>query len=333
MHRRAFIGTVAASVLTTPLGGWAQPAKKTPRVALVFIAIPVANMAGTEPTNQLARAFVHGLRDLGWIDGRNIVIERRSAEGRPDRMPALMRELVASNIDVIVTTDPVEAQRASDSISIVGLLDNPVYERLVANLARPERNITGVGAEADPAINGKRLQLLKEVAPKASRIALISNSHDSATGIPVWRPETEAAARALGLTLTRVSVDTVEQFEPAFAVLERDRPHGLLVDDSPANYSHPRLIADFAARQKIPALYSRREFVDAGGLMSYGANFSDQMRRVAVLVDKILKGAKPGDLPVELPTKLELVINSKAANALGITMPQSLLLLADEVTQ
>jgi putative ABC transport system substrate-binding protein len=209
--------------------------------------------------------------------------------------------------------------------------DNPVYERLVANLARPERNITGVGAEADPGMNGKRLQLLKEVAPKASRIALISTN--SPAGIPLWRPETQAAARALGLTLTLVGIDTVEQFEPAFAVLERDRPHGLLVADSSANYSHPRLIADFAARQKIPALYFRREFVDAGGLMSYGANFSDQMHRVAALVDKILKGAKPGDLPFELPTKLELVINSKAAKALGITLPQSLLLSADEVIQ
>ena len=147
MHRRAFIGTVAASILTAPLGGWGQTAKRTPRVALVFIAVPVANMAGTEPTNQLARAFVHGLRDLGWIDARNIVIERRSAEGRRDRMPALLRELVASNVDVIVTSDPVEAQRTSDSIPIVALFDNPVYERLVANLARPERNITGVGSE------------------------------------------------------------------------------------------------------------------------------------------------------------------------------------------
>ena len=200
----------------------------------------------------------------------------------------------------------------------MALFANPVQERLIANLARPEGNITGVGSEADPAISGKRLQLLKEVAPKAIRIAVIGPSNP---GGPLFRPETQAAARALGITLTRVNVDSVEQFEPTFAALARDRPDGLLVGDSAVDYNHPRLIADFAARQKIPAIYARREFAEAGGLVSYGANFDDQMRRAAGLVDKILKGAKPGDLPFEQPTKLELVINLKTAKALGLTIP------------
>jgi len=334
MDRRAFIGTAAAGVLVLSSRASAQRAEKLPRVAVVFSSVPVTDMAGSEPVNRLARTFVHRLRELGFVEGRNIVIDRRSAEGRFERMPAIMRELVISGVDVIFTTDPEAAGRATKSIPIVALFDNPVYEGLIANLARPEGNITGVGSESDPAINGKRLQLLKEIAPKTIRIAWIAQSRnpEKAT-MPYFRPETQAAIRALGITVTAVDVDTVEQFEPAFAALARDRPDGLIVSDSSVNYTHPRLIADFAARQKIPAVYYRREYAEAGGLVSYGANFDDQFRRAADLVDKILKGAKPGDLPFELPTKLELVINLRAAKALGITVPQSLLLRADELIE
>jgi putative ABC transport system substrate-binding protein len=284
----------------------------------------MADMAGAEPTNRLISAFLHGLRDRGWIDGANVIVERRSAEGRIERIPVLMSELVASKVDVIVTTFADEA-RLPDSVPIVAVFGSPV-----TNLSRPERNITGVGSEPDPAFNGKRLQLLKEVVPNASRFAFLL---DSSNGTGGFRLETEAAARALGLTLTVVGVDAVEQLERALAAVVRERPDGLLVTDEWVNYSRPRVIADFAAKQRLPALYYRREFVDAGGLMSYGPNFSDQFRRAAAMVDKILKGARPADIPFELPSKLELVINLKAANALGLMIPQSLLLRADELIQ
>lgn len=331
INRRTFLAYTAAGALILSVRANSQQSGKLPRVALVFGSVPIANMAGAEPTSPLARAFVHGLRDLGWIDGANVIVERRSGEGREERIPILMRELVASRVDVIVTSFPLEASRATGSIPIVALADNPVYERLVVNLARPERNITGVGSEADPAINGKRMQLLKDLAPKASRLVILGNN--PSPGKPTFRPETEAAARVLGITLISVEAKTVEQLQTALAALARDRPDAMLVSDFAVNYAHPGLITDFAAKHRIPAMYFRREFVDAGGLISYGSNFTDELQRAAGLVDKILRGARPADLPFQLPTKLELVVNLKAAKALGLTIPQSLLLRADEVIQ
>jgi putative ABC transport system substrate-binding protein len=309
----------------------AQRAEKLPRVALVFNNIPVAEMTSFRPD----RAFVDGLRDLGLVEGRNIVIERRSAEGRYERFPILMQELLALQVGVIVASGPGvgAARRATDTIPIVSVAtDDLDADGGAASLARPGRNVTGLTSEVDLGVaNGKRLQLLTEAAPKASRVAFLGRH--SRPGDRFWRPATEAAAHALGLTLFWVGVDTPEELEAAFAAIAKDRANALFVDDTPVNYVHARSISEFAAKLRLPAIYHRREGPEAGGLMSYGSNFSDLFRRAATFVDKILKGAKPGDLSIERPTKFELVINLKAARALGLTIPQPLLLRADEVIQ
>jgi len=335
IDRRAFIGSATLGVLTAPLPAGAQRAQKMARIALVANNTPVAEMTGAEPIDRNARAFVHGLRDLGWVEGRSIVIERRSAEGRPERIPALVREMVNLEVDVLVTYGPamaLAAKQATDTIAVVAVAAaNPVAQGLVSNLARPGANITGLSMEAGGALNGKRLELLKQVAPKASGVAFIRSRPQA--GRPVWSSETEAAAQALGLTLTVVAVDSPEDFDAAFAAIARDRQHAIFCADSPVTLGNRQRIVDFAARQRLPAVYSQRTFAESGGLMSYGADLVDLSRRAAAYVDKILKGAKPGELPIEQPTKFELVINMKTAKALGLTIPQSLLLRADEVIQ
>ncbi len=331
MHRRAFIGTAAVGALMLSSSANAQRAEKLPRVALVFNNIPAAEMPG----HRLARAFVDGLRDLGLIEGRNIIIERRSAEGRYERLPSLMQELLALHVDVIVTTDRAlgAARRATDTIPIVavGADELDTEGGGAASLARPGRNLTGLSNDAGLAMNAKRLQLLKDAAPKTSRVAVLGpNRRPSA---PRSRPETEAAAQALGLTLFRVGADAPEEFEAAFAAIVKDRADALFVDGTAVIYVHMHPITEFAARLRLPAIYQFREGPEAGGLMSYASNQADLFHRAATFVDKILKGAKPGDLPIEQPTKFELVINLKTAKALGLTIPQSLLARADEVIQ
>ena len=310
----------------------AQRAEKLPRVALVFNNVPVAEMAA----HRLDQAFVQGLRDLGLIEGRNIVIERRSAEGRYERFPSLMQELLALQVDVIVATGTAvgAARRATDTIPIVsvGINELDAEGGGAVSLARPGRNVTGLSSEVDlGAANGKKLQLLTEAVPKASRVAFLGYS--GPTDRTAWRSATEAAARALGLTLFWVGADTPEELQAAFAAIAKDRSNALFVDDTAVNYVHTRSINEFTAKLRLPAIYTRREGPEAGGLMSYGSNFADLFRRAATFVDKILKGAKPGDLPIERPTKFELVINLKTAKALGLTIPQTLLARADEVIQ
>ena len=332
MLRRDFFGIVTTGALTVPVGSGAQRTEKLPRVALVFSAVPVVDMTGANPAESHARAFVHGMRDLGYIEGRNVIIERRSAEGRLERLPALMQELVELRVDVIVASASaaLAAPRATDTIPIVMLLGNPVELGIVASLARPGRNVTGLTLDAAPTIDGKRLQLLKEAIPKASRVAMFSCR---ASGQICWNPETAAAARALQLTLLSVGGDKTEDIQRAFAEIVRDRPDALLAFNTSFIYGHRRQIIEFAAKQGLPAIYESREYVEAGGLMSYGANVDDLFRRAASYVDKILKGSKPGDLPIEQPTKFDLVINLKTAKALGLSIPQSLLLRADEVIE
>ena len=332
MDRRTFIGTAAVGALVLSSRANAQRAGKLPRVALVFSNIPVAGITD----HRLAQALVDGLRDLGWIEGRNIMIERRSAEGRYERLPTLMQELLALPVDVIVATGTAAwaAMRATDTIPIVSLAieDLDAEGRGAASLARPGRNVTGITSEVGlTLLNGKRLQLLTEAFPKASRVAFLGGSFR--TSDKTWRPAAEAAARALGLTLLWVGVDTPEQFEAAFAVIAKDRANALSVDGTAVNYVHMRSISEFAAKLRLPAIYTYREGPEAGGLMSYGSNFADLFRRAAMFVDKILKGAKAGDLSIEQPTKFELVINLKTAKVLGLTIPQSLLLRADEVIE
>ena len=309
----------------------AQRSEKLSRVALVFNNIPVAGMT----VNPLDRAFVDGLRDLGLVEGRNIVIERRSAEGRYERIPSIMQELVALPVDVIVTTGPSvgAAMRATATIPIVSVgADGLVEAGGAASLARPGGNLTGLSSEVGlGATSGKRLQLLKEAAPKASRVAFLSRP--SRPSDRFWLPATEAAAHALGLTLLWVGADTPEELQAAFAAIAKDRADALFVDGTILNYVHTHSITEFAAKLRLPAIYQFREGPEAGGLMSYGTNVPDLFRRAATFVAKILKSVKPGDLPIEQPTKFELVINLKAARALNLAIPESLLLRADEVIQ
>jgi putative ABC transport system substrate-binding protein len=262
------------------------------------------------------------------------MIERRSAEGRYERLPSLMQELLALQVDVIVAIGPAAgaAIRATDTIPIVAM-GNLMFELGgAASLARPGRNLTGLTLEVGTGLmNGKRLQLLKEAAPKASRVAILGES--SGPFDHVWRPATEAAAHALGLTPIWAVADTPEALEAAFAAIAKDRADALFVSTTAVNYGHLRRISELAARLRLPAVYDFREGPEAGLLMSYGANLADLYRRAATFVDKILKGAKPGELSIEQPTKFELVINLKTAKALGLTIPQPLLQRADEVIQ
>jgi putative ABC transport system substrate-binding protein len=330
MDRRAFIGTAAVGALMLSSRANAQRAEKLPRVALVVNNIPVAELTD----HHFSRAFVDGLRALGLVEGRNIMIERRSAEGRYERLPSLMQELLALQVDVIVAIGPAAgaAIRATDTIPIVAM-GNLMFELGgAASLARPGRNLTGLTLEVGTELmNGKRLQLLKEAAPKASRVAILGES--SGPFDHVWRPATEAAAHALGLTPIWAVADTPEALEAAFAAIAKDRADALFVGTTAVNYGHLRRISELAARLRLPAVYDFREGPEAGLLMSYGANLADLYRRAATFVDKILKGAKPGELPIEQPTKFELVINLKTAKALGLTIPQPLLQRADEVIQ
>jgi putative ABC transport system substrate-binding protein len=329
MDRRMFIGTAAVGALMLSSRANAQRGEKLPRVALVANNVPVAEMAA----DLNARAFMHGLRDLALVEGRNIVIERRSAEGRYERFPSLMQELLALQVAVIVGAGPAirAARRSTDTIPIVVVGDDfVVWDGSAASLARPGRNVTGLTAEVGT-MNGKRLQLLTEAAPKASRVAFLGFS--SRPTDRSWRPATEAAALALGLTLSWVAADTPEELEAALVVVANDRPDALFVNRTIVNDNHPHRISEFATRLRLPTFFHFRNGPEAGGLMSYGANWADLWRRAATFVDKILKGAKPGELPIEQPTKFDLVINLKTAKALGLTIPQLLLQRADEVIQ
>ena len=335
MKRRAMLFGLGGAALTAPWLALAQRAQALPRIALMSNNTAVASMSGSDPIDRNARAFVHGLRDLGRVEGRNIVIEHRSAAGRPERVPVLVREMVDLKVDVIVTYGAamaLAAKQATQTIAVVmvGVAD-PVGQGIVSNLARPGGNITGLSMEVGGTLNGKRLELLKQLAPKATRVAFFRPRPQP--GRPVWHPETEAAAQALGLSLQIAAADAPEDLDASFVAIARDRPDAIFCTDSPVTIGSRRRIIDFAAREHLPAVYAQRVFAESGGLMSYGADLADSSRRAATYVDKILKGARPGDLPIEQPTKFELVINLKTARALGLTIPQVLLLRADEVIQ
>ena len=327
MNRRAFMGTAAAGVLVLSSRADAQRAKKLPRVAIVFSYTPMAELAGAEPAFPIARAFVHAMRDVGLVEGQSVIIERRSTEGRLERMDALMQELVALDVDVIVTIGPGvrAAQRATDRIPIVGLVDGALDGGLIDSLARPGRNVTGFGDNSPGP--SKQLQLLKEAAPKISRVAIIASSSPPGRRA-AWRDEIDAAARSMQLDLRWITVDTPEGFEPAFAMVVRERANALFIMNSAVNFRELRRIADFATERRLPSVCAWREFADVGGLLSYGSGYIEAWPHVAAYVKKILDGAKPSDLPFVQPTKVELVINQRTARTLGLTIPQSLLLRA-----
>ena len=301
----------------------AQQSAKIPRIGVL--------RAGSLP-DPFVEAFRQGLRDLGYVEGKTILIEYRYAEGKSDRLPNLAADLVRINSDVIVTADTPPTRAAMSATKeipiIMGNVADPVAAGLVANLARPGGNVTGFSALA-PQLDGKRLELLKETLPTVTRVAWVWDPGNPALTIRL--KEMQAAAQALELKLQALEVRTPKELESAFEAAIREHAGALLV---PAVMVSPyrRQIVDFADKKRLPLIYDTREFVEqAGGLMSYGPDFSDLWRRAAAYVDKILKGAKPADLPVEQPTKFELVINLRAAKQIGLTIPPNVLARADRV--
>jgi putative ABC transport system substrate-binding protein len=278
-------------------------------------------------------AFRQGLRELGYVEGKNVVIERRSAEGKEDRVPALAAELVSLKVEVIVTGGPGAtrpARVATSTIPIVMAQDpDPVANGFVASLARPGGNITGLSILA-PELSGKRLELLKETVPKLSRVAVFGTSNRP--GEAQMLKETELAAGALGVKLQYIDVLSPKDLEAVYRAATKGRSDALIVMMSgPVALANRKEIAELAAKNRLPAIYSLRDYVEAGGLMTYGVSFLDLHRRAATYVDKILKGAKAADLPVEQPTKFEFIINLKAAKQIGLTIPPNVLARADKV--
>ncbi len=312
-------------ILLAVSGAKAQQPTKVPRIGVLIFSSPSTISARFE-------GFRQGLRELGYIEGNNFVIEWRFAEGKRERLPQLAAELVRLKVDVILTGGPTStraAKEATVAIPIVmGFDSDPVGSGFVASLARPSGNITGLSSLA-PEISGKRLELLKEILPKLSRVAVFGTSTQAGNSQSL--KETELAAAAFGVQLQYLDILDRKDIETAFREARKGRADGVLWLPSPVTIAQRKQVADLAAKSRLPAMYTASEFVDAGGLMSYGPNYADLYRRAATYVDKILKGAKPADLPVEQPTKFELVINLKTAKALGLTIPQSVLFRADQV--
>ena len=326
MNRRTFLSALTGSLLAAPLAAGAQQVGKVSRIGYLS--------AGSDTANPRVReAFRQGLRELGWVEGQNIIIEYRWAEGRFDRLPDLAAELVRLKVDVLVaapTPAALAAKNATGTIPIVGMsLTDPIGLGLVASLARPGGNVTGVSYSVGAEIFGKDLELLKEVVPRVRRVAVLSNPASPAR--PLTISNVKDAARSLGLQLQLLEARGPRDFDGAFAAMAKERVGALLVVTDPAFIPHRARLVDLAVKNRLPSIFTQREDAEAGGLMSYGPRLSDLHRRGATYVDKILKGAKPADLPVEQPTKFELVINLKTAKALGLTIPQSLLGRADEV--
>jgi len=303
----------------------AQQPAKVPRIGFLSSLSPAAVSARMD-------AFRQGLRELGYVEGKNIVIESRWAEGKTERLPELAAELVRLKVDVIVTGGPSVnrfAKEATVTIPIVLAFDNdPVGNGFAASLARPGGNVTGLSA-LSPEISGKQLELLKEIVPTLSRVAVLGNSAEPANAL-VLR-EVELAAGAFGVKLQYLDVLGPKDIETAFRAASKGRADAVLVLLSPVVISHRTQLVEIALGSRLPAIYFRPEFVEDGGLMSYATSFADLSRRAATYVDKILKGTKPADLPVEQPTKFELVINLKAAKQIGLTIPPNVLAQADKV--
>jgi putative tryptophan/tyrosine transport system substrate-binding protein len=318
---------VAWVFLAVAVVGEAQQPKKVPRIGILHGASASSVAARTE-------AFRQGLRELGYVEGKNIVIEWRYAEGKADRLPGLAAELVGLKVDIIVTTGPIVTRAAKETTSTIPIVmtneGDPVGTGFVASLARPGGNITGLSSLA-PELGGKRLELLKEIIPQLSRVAVFGTSTlpDNAQRLR----EVELAATAFGVKLQYLDVLGPKDIETAFRAASKGRADAVLLLASSVFTSQRTQVADLAVKYRLPATYNRPEYVEDGGLMTYGPSINDLFRRAATYVDKILKGAKPADLPVEQPTKFELVINLKTAKALGLTIPQTLLLRADLIIE
>ena len=316
---------VAVMLLAVAVIAEAQQPKKVPRIGYLCATPASSLLARTE-------AFRHGLKELGYIEGKNIVLEYRWAEGKFDLLPELAAELVRLKVDVIVTCGPAAtrpAKQATITIPIVMGFDNdPVGSGFVASLARPGGNITGL-SRLSPEIDGKRLELLKEIVPRLARVAVLGDSTEPGNAQSLR--ETEVAAGAHGVQLQYLDVLGPKDIETAFRAASKGRADAILALGSPVLISQRTQIADLAVKGRLPAIYSQAEFVQDRGLMSYGVSLTDLFRRAATYVDKILKGAKPADLPVEQPIKFEFIINLKAAKQIGLTIPPNVLARADKV--
>lgn len=331
MRRREFI-TLLGTAASWPFVADAQQAPRARRIGILS-----PGHAEPDPTFQMLNAFLQGLHELGYTEGQNLTVDRQYAKGSPARLSELAAELVRHNAEVIValsTTAARPAKETTDTIPIVAVaMADPVADELVASLARPGGNVTGttfLGPELAP----KRLQLLREVVPKLSRVAAIwhPNAYSERTMAGMVK-EIEGAARTLGLQLQLVPAAGPDAFASAFAAMAKEYAQAVIVMPSPMLFAEYRRIASLAANSRLPAMGVAREFADFGGLVSYGANLPDLARQSATYVDKIFKGAKPAELPVEQPTKFELVINLKAAKELGLTITREFLLVADDVVE
>ena len=313
-------------IAIAPIVSWTQQTNRVPIVGILQLA--------TGPADPVNEGFKQGLQELGYVEGRNIRIEFRTAQNDADRLPGLAEELVQLRVDVIVVMNAQTARavkRATSTIPIVTALFDPVSSGLVTDLAHPGGNVTGFTVMWQE-LAAKRLQVLKETVPRITRVGVLRNPvMSSAPGRAKFVEDLDSVARSLSIELKFVDAQTPVEFDAAFLALSRARAQALYLVDSPLFYVHRTTLAKLALKEKLPTISAMRPYVDEGGLMSYGADWPDQLRRSAVYVDKILKGAKPGDLPIEQPTKFELVVNLKTAKALGITIPQSIPLRADEV--
>jgi putative tryptophan/tyrosine transport system substrate-binding protein len=327
MDRRAFVSGAAGTLLAGVFPAHAQPATKVPQIGVLHPGSPAS-------APQSVEAFRQGLREHGYEEGKNIVVEHRYTESRLERVVEIAAEFVRLKVDVIVTSLDVATaavKRQTQTIPIVMAISiDPVATGFVSSLARPGGNVTGLSTMA-PELAAKRLELLREVVPGLSRVAIMWNTN--VPGNLLEYQQAGDAARTMRLQLQSVEVSSVDDFERAFSALKTGGAEALIVAGSGLTSTNAGQIANLAMKHRLPSMVSSRDRVDAGGLMAYGPNLAELWRRAATYVDKILKGAKPGDLPIEQPTKFELIINLKTAKALGLTIPPSLLRRADEVIQ
>jgi len=327
MKRRAFIALVGGAAAIWSASAYAQPPNKIPRIGIL-------SPFSRSDTAHWQQAFLDALRDLGWDDGKNVVIEPRYAEGRNDRLSGFVAEFIGLKVDIIVTAvtnDTIVAKNATREIPIVmAASGDPVATGIVASLARPGGNITGL-SQMNPDLTGKRLELLREIAPNIASLAVLLNPDDPISVLG-WN-EMEASARKLQVKAISVDVRNTGDLDSALQRAVSAHVGALAIMPNPVFVTNLKQIADFALQNQWPSIFHLREFADLGGLVSYGVDRSDLYRRAAVYVDKILKGANPADLPIEQPTKFDLVINLKTAKALGLTVPPALLATADEVIE
>jgi putative tryptophan/tyrosine transport system substrate-binding protein len=333
MRRREFIALIGGAMIANPTAGSAQQAGRVFRVGLIAPSTSVAAMAGPNPTHASTRAFLHGLRDLGYLEGVSLTLERRSAEGKFERFGEIATELLERKVDVIVTIGNEMANSVGQIVKNIPIVmansTEPVEAGIVASLARPGGNITGLAISTGPEFEAKRLQLLTEVVPEARRIAFLGTKDEweSAQGASL-----RSAAPLLGVTVMHAE-HTPSDYARAFATMTKGQVQAIFLSRHAAHIGNQRLILDFVANNRLPGMFNYRDFVDAGGLMSYGVNLPDLFRRAAGYVDKILKGSKPDELPVEQPTKFEMVINMKTAQSLGLAISPVVLAQANEVIE